>query len=232
MDKNRKICSGHGSCHNNGQCICNDNYSGSDCSCFESVESCTRNGKICSENGKCKCDRCECEEGHSGQWCQICDFCNKFCEEYKSSVGEIFQKKLKNLVRKGNTVLVETVKNLPEEERSCVERYTSDNGENCEIYFKISSVRNNTVKIIAMEPHCYKPIAATIVGSVIIAVLLGAGILFILLWKARNIYLDKKEYEAFVKNQEMIKMNNEINPLYNSPIVMYQNPMQNADSKL
>ncbi|XP_008196758.2 integrin beta-nu isoform X1 [Tribolium castaneum] len=218
-DKNGQICSGHGECVENGQCECDPQYSGQDCSCLESHEGCSYSDGICSENGKCECNSCNCERGYSGRFCQICDQCKQMCADYDLIVA-----KGHNVTKGGRRIVLDSVEDIPEDERNCLTRFTRDDGEYCEVVYKIQSVKSDFVRIKAMPPQCYKPVAASVYVGLIIGALLVAGLLFILGWKARNMIQDKREYNEFVKNRQMNQTNE--NPLYKSPLVTYKNPMQ------
>ncbi|XP_044272706.1 integrin beta-nu-like isoform X2 [Tribolium madens] len=223
IDKNRQICSGHGECVNNGTCECDNQYSGHDCSCFESKEGCTYSDTICSDNGDCKCNSCNCEKDYSGRFCQICDKCSQLCDDYNS----IVESRERNVTKNGKIIVVESVGDIPEEERNCFTRFRTSNGEICEINYKIQNIKGDFVRIREMTPKCYKPMAAGVYAALIIGPLLLLGFLVILIWKTKNVIQDKREFAQFIENQKRNRTNE--NPLYKSPLVTYNNPMQRVE---
>lgn len=74
------LCSGpdHGKCEC-GKCVCLEGWTGSNCACQESTDTCIPpgGGPLCSGHGTCKCGACECEsteEGgrYRGKYCDKC----------------------------------------------------------------------------------------------------------------------------------------------------------------
>ena len=72
-------CSGNGPCKN-GRCVCNEGYSGEDCS--ELTKQCP-NG--CSKNGICTPNGCKCFEGYRGTSCDIVG-CKRNCTTHGTCV--------------------------------------------------------------------------------------------------------------------------------------------------
>ena len=75
--KDGELCSGpeHGKC-NCGQCVCNSNFVGEDCSCPKSNQTCIKEGdtEVCSGRGECVCGACKCsstdQSYYSGAYCE------------------------------------------------------------------------------------------------------------------------------------------------------------------
>lgn len=93
-DRNQGMfCGGpdHGYCEC-GSCMCKPGWTGSDCSCRASSDTCMPpNGiEICSGHGECECGKCHCQmtsEGrYSGKFCQKCPTCAGRCHEFKECV--------------------------------------------------------------------------------------------------------------------------------------------------
>lgn len=58
-----------------GNCVCNPGWTGSDCACRSSIDTCiAAGGEICSGHGVCVCGTCKCEETaenkYSGEYCE------------------------------------------------------------------------------------------------------------------------------------------------------------------
>lgn len=68
---NGLICSGpaQGRCEC-GTCVCAPGWSGSDCSCMSSIDSCIPKGggDICSGHGECICGECKCQTTEEGRY--------------------------------------------------------------------------------------------------------------------------------------------------------------------
>src|SRR5699024_2601915 len=82
-----KICSGHGDCIN-GTCVCEAAYEGNECACEISKEKCKIPGtdNMCNWKGTCECNKCHCNTGFSGDYCEKCDDCTGLCNYYESYV--------------------------------------------------------------------------------------------------------------------------------------------------
>lgn len=67
-----RLCGGHGRCECN-QCICDEDWVGSDCSCSTGLNNCmAKNQQVCNGRGSCECGTCICTHPHySGPTCEI-----------------------------------------------------------------------------------------------------------------------------------------------------------------
>ncbi|XP_067667733.1 integrin beta-PS-like isoform X2 [Haliotis asinina] len=84
---NGTICGGRGRC-SCGQCICNDGFSGEDCSNDMSVDKCKSpaTGLICNGHGQCVSNQCMCEPPYAGVRCEECPTCPGQCQRLKDCV--------------------------------------------------------------------------------------------------------------------------------------------------
>lgn len=77
-----------------GVCDCFDKYTSDDCSCYLGTEECEIPGlELCSGVGECKCGKCVCPVDYSGQRCEYCSSCKKFCNTYDDCVISVAQNK-------------------------------------------------------------------------------------------------------------------------------------------
>src|SRR5699024_2163731 len=98
----------------------------------------------------------------------------------------------------------------------------------CNIFYKYAINQDRVITITTMKPVCNEPIAASALVGIIIGAILAAGLLFILVWKARNWQLDKREYEKFLKDSLGKDFHREENPLYRTPYVTYNDPLRES----
>lgn len=61
--------------------------------------------------------------------------------------------------------------------------------------------------------------------GIVLGVTIGLGLLGILLYKLNLMRQDRAEYQKFVAEKEKYKNTRSENPLYNSPITEYTNPL-------
>lgn len=218
------ICGGHGKCVK-GACECYENYSGSACDCYESNDGCAipGTGQLCNEHGNCTCNQCHCQKGYSGNLCEVCENCQGLCKNYEHLIIDyvIKEKKLKQ-----NNIRIQIVEKVDEERLVCLYRYTNEDEIKCDVFFTYDIKIDNSVDIQSQKPLCSKPLGAFTSIGIVLAVIFGLGILGILIWKCRNMRLDRIEYEEFYKRTQEAFSKREENPLYKSPVTTYRNPME------
>ena len=93
-------CNGHGSCEC-GVCRCDRDWNGTHCDCSRQTVMCQsrdvsrlrcstecEQGQLCSNNGHCRCNKCECDAGHTGVHCEVEDEHRAGGDKKKSSEEE------------------------------------------------------------------------------------------------------------------------------------------------
>ncbi|KAF5270698.1 hypothetical protein FQA39_LY01436 [Lamprigera yunnana] len=229
MSKHGEICSGFnkGVCQD-GKCVCHEGYTGDDCSCPTSTKGCKAPGSshICSGAGNCKCGKCMCNENYSGEYCEACASCTGLCSNYENCVHDTVTglKNSSNCSEDGNTFITKLVNySISLDSSTCYLRHEKAAGFVCDTYFRYE-IRKEIVNLEIYETCGKKVQASTLIG-VVIAAVLGIGIMIILGCKARLVFADRREYARFIEETQQSKMLEE-NPLYNSPIRMYEMPRE------
>uniref|UniRef100_A0A6P7G622 Integrin beta n=1 Tax=Diabrotica virgifera virgifera TaxID=50390 RepID=A0A6P7G622_DIAVI len=93
------ICGGpsKGYCHN-GICMCQDGFAGEDCTCSESESECSFDGAVlCNEQGECKCNKCNCNQGYTGKYCE------KNTQKQKNIICEAYNKDVQNFLTRNDS---------------------------------------------------------------------------------------------------------------------------------
>ncbi|XP_072391395.1 integrin beta-nu-like isoform X2 [Diabrotica undecimpunctata] len=222
------ICGGpsKGYCHN-GICICQDGFTGEDCTCSESKVACSLDGAaLCNEQGECKCNTCNCNQGYTGIYCEKNTNKNTICEAYNKEVQN-------NLTRKSSpssTGNLDIIDESNKGELSCAENLdtchidASKDNDYCIIeycYYKSEDTGRPVILAIKICRMAASVKMMFVLG--IIAIILIAGVLGIAIIKINNIRQDRAEYNKFLKES---KNTTELNPLYKSPVVEYTNPLR------
>lgn len=96
--------------------------------------------------------------------------------------------------------------------------------EQCHIYYTYK-IRKDWIVDLEIYKECWKPIRAATTVGYIIGLIVGIGTVLILLWKAKLVRDDRKEYARFMENLKNGNVMKE-NPLYNSPIRKYEIPKE------
>lgn len=79
-------CSGNGVCQSDGKCICNDGFTGIDCSLRTCPNDCSGNGECSQITGTCKC-----YPGYSGYKCDVFKGCPNDCNQRGKCINGICQ---------------------------------------------------------------------------------------------------------------------------------------------
>lgn len=110
----------------------------------------------------------------------------------------------------------------------CNIQYTKDRRK-CNAVYKHSNDVHNRTTITVTSKNCYDTLQAGLkYGGSIIASIVCAGILMVVLYKLHLSRKYRLEYAEFIQQQEENKDRID-NPLYNSPIRSYFNPIKMAN---
>lgn len=241
---NEEICGGseRGECACEGgrvsKCKCKVGYTGQSCECPTSTDSCIspQNGLICNAKGNCTCGRCTCSS--SKYWGDVCDKCvTEGCTECDLHVDcvkcHVFGEGLTEEQCEMCSQLIKTTDVLPKTEGNdtSFKECSYANEDKCTVFFSYSTTElNNTIVIYVNDkPQCSAtktkdfPLLPVIIGISLGIVLLG--LLLIIIFRFYTWYLDKKEYEQLLKEQQNAKWQKAENPIYKQGIQTFQNPM-------
>lgn len=108
-----------------------------------------------------------------------------------------------------------------DKKNSCLKLYHEDD-RTCLVTFTY----NNTFSVvnISYKNECWKPVSATTVGALVVAIILGFGILGIVVFKVRLKRAERREFAEFQSKLQYERKSE--NPLYNSPITEYRVPLE------
>ncbi|KAF2897728.1 hypothetical protein ILUMI_08445 [Ignelater luminosus] len=230
-NKRGEVCSGtlHGVCKD-GTCFCSDLYSGEDCSCPLSKKHCIAPGSdlVCSGQGYCRCGKCVCSPKYSGDYCEQCPTCSGLCGTYEDCVLATLTNgsSAEKCSTEDGTTFIPNVIDEPinaEDITTCYVLYNKEE-RSCGARYKYN-IRKDFVVELDIYSECSEPLKAGILIGIIIAVILGGGIMLILIWKAKLMNDERREYARFQENVKRSRQLEE-NPLYNSPIRTYEMPTE------
>ncbi|PNF14413.1 hypothetical protein B7P43_G01720 [Cryptotermes secundus] len=225
-----ELCAGHGSCKC-GICQCEAGWIGDTCSCPVSTENCrsAEESKLCSDHGRCICGTCQCSEKYMGKYCEeqiptvdqstLCEslFPCVLCQVHKrgSLTSEQCAEKCTNLTIKKVDAVEENITGGTD----CEQDY-----DECQLKYQYLYSETSAIEIKALhELKCpiqmsyYTYAVPVVVVFIIIGVVLA-------LWKWLTLKKEKLEFRRFINEQEMSNWGVDTNPLYKSPVSVYNNP--------
>lgn len=246
-----KMCSGpdHGVCKC-GVCDCLDGWSGPDCHCKKSQDSCIhpKSGLICAGHGKCECGQCICDKfedrHYAGDHCELCPNCPTMCEQYKDCVqckaynmGPLMESAtpganpatsplLCDMCTNSTFSIKNTTKLDPfnEDEVHCV----FDDDEGCTFQFKYKLTGSGLTErtdIHALQPKsCRAPFPFFLILLALALAILLLGLLGLLLWKCLTMWKDRREIAEFEKGKLEPQWGTGENKIYKEPISVFTNP--------
>lgn len=201
-----------------GTCQCKSGWTGPDCTCRDSTDTCIApgapNGELCSGHGDCTCGECKCHETsdgrYSGRYCEKCPTCSGRCYEFKDCVQCQMYKKgpLSETECATNCTLftpqsVETVV-VDEEagEHLCI-FYDEDD---CRFEFTYTDNYEKGVTVRAKEKlDCPPKVFMLGIVLAVIAGIVVIGLMLLLVWKLLTTIHDRQEFARFEKERQAAK---------------------------
>ncbi|XP_043660897.1 integrin beta-PS isoform X2 [Drosophila teissieri] len=233
-----QLCTGpdHGTCEC-GRCKCKPGWTGSNCGCKESNDTCMppEGGEICSGHGTCECGVCKCtstDKGrHSGLYCEKCPTCSGRCQELKDCVQCQMYKtgNLKNgddCARNCTEFVPVGVEKVEIDETKDEQLCTFFDEDDCKFLFKYSESSQGELHVYAQENKECPPkvfMLGIVLGVIGAIVLVGLAIL--LLWKLLTTIHDRREFARFEKERMNAKWDTGENPIYKQATSTFKNPM-------
>ncbi|OQV13505.1 Integrin beta-PS [Hypsibius exemplaris] len=242
------LCGGptQGSCEC-GNCVCKPGWTGTDCGCSESTESCmAKNGKICNGKGKCVCGKCVCDveatpdaPAYYGATCENCPTCPGLCYALKScaqcqafGTGELSSDEDPSLCARNCTLFNAThVDELYEDqpgEKICQFR---DESDFCTFFFSYyDHPRDGSVQVeVKKTKVCPEIVNAWALILGIILAILAVGVALLLIWKLLTLIHDRKQLAKFNAEVENARWDTSGNPIFRPATNTYKNPVYGSN---
>ncbi|XP_032222767.2 integrin beta-1-A isoform X2 [Nematostella vectensis] len=217
----------HGIC-DCGTCNCTGNWTGPDCMCTKSNETCIRNGVLCSGRGTCECGQCVCNatSGYVGAFCDDCPTCPGQCEANRDCVQcmKFGTGKLAGAecAPKCGGILFEMVDEIkPEMGEKCL----FEDQDDCFFTFAYRENENQELVIyVQKERDCPEEAEALAVILGVVGGVLGVGLALLLIWKLLATIQDRREFAKFEKERQNAKWDTGENPIFKQATTTFQNP--------
>jgi len=221
----------HGTCEC-GKCVCKPGWTGSDCSCADTTDTCVspRGGEICSGKGECVCGECQCieENGsrYSGKYCEECPTCPSKCPEYVPCIQcQVFESGPLTAEECSNCSFVPVEVDVAKEENPSDKQCWFYDDDDCRVTFVYGyDDENKFVVRVQKTKEC--PPVLNILGIIlgVIGAVVAIGFALLLLWKLFTIIHDRREFARFEKERQMAKWDTGENPIYKQATSTFKNP--------
>ncbi|XP_072945113.1 integrin beta-nu [Epargyreus clarus] len=226
-----------------GECACAAGWRGAACDCPDTDITCVAPGTddVCSGHGECHCGRCQCfspdqdsDTKFIGAFCETCANCvNPLCANAEPCVLCHLSNNCTDTCHIGNVnyTVIQRLHNAEiadVDDIACILRLEED-GLECEYRYTYTAGINMVMamEIIIRSKECSQPTSAQIMisGFIIMACVIGMGVVVIMGVKIAQIVSDRRAYAKFLlEAQESRKNMQELNPLYISPISEFRLP--------
>ncbi|XP_065896457.1 integrin beta-1-like [Dysidea avara] len=244
----------------NGKCECNDTrFTGDSCDCPIDTTACMTESTLCSGNGTCECNKCTCAPTCLGEVCERCRDKLLQCAAHRPCVQcELSSANYSNSIRRRitrpenceNQCFSETVSIAPVES-SLVTTYTIDGSEtircrlsdrdNCFYVYYVALDSENNLHPIRIEDSLSceggtSDSTSNLIWIIPVAIVIGLlviGLIILLIIKLCLImldYVEVRQFEKSVRDAEG-KLAQTSQPLYQSPVVEYQNLAYGKEKK-
>ena len=247
-DNDGIVCSGRGVCtcsNSTYMCQCNTSlvtgarYTGDACKCSTDhcINPANQTSLVCSGRGTCKpCQpqgfACQCDQGHTGSYCEIviisrlaeCDYSDNItkcvsCYSEAAKNNETVISACGNLYCNNFILLKQKQQNIID--TSSTIRCSYINGD-CRYTFYVGVTLNGS-DLYAVEANECLLIPSWGIALIILFVLMIIGISILITIKCCIMFLDYQEVKKFEAEVRSSMFSKNINPMYQSPDVKYEN---------
>jgi len=218
-----------------GQCRCKPGFTGNDCGCATSNDTCiASNGELCNNQGQCVCGTCRCNaaSNYRGPTCEDCPTCKGTCEIYRDCVqcrvfgtGSLTEEECGASEQcKFHMEKIPDPEEVKEELgfRRC---QFKDDADDCNFFFAYRYDEENNVYIRAQEKKvCPQDINIWFIIFGVILGIVAIGLALLLIWKLYTIITDRREFAKFENERMNAKWDTGLNPIYREATSTYTNP--------
>lgn len=244
-----------GTCTCDG-CMCNEPYTGEDCGCTTETSNCTDSQNVlCSNNGQCVCNICQCDSNDcQGPLCERCRDELLQCNSHRvcvqctlSNTGEASVTRPSDCTDacQSDTMLISPLNSSQSENHKInsfdARRCSFTDDGNCFYTFYVAVNEEYYLQTLEIENTLRCASASSsddnnliwIIPLAIVVGLLVLGLIILLIIKLFLLildYVEVRQFERAVRDAEG-KLAQTSQPLYQSPVVEYQNLAYGIEKK-